>query len=344
MKKRSLVAFIVSLLLSIHAAVMADTIKLKNGDALSGELLQIHSGQAILQTQYAGEVNIRTEEIAALKTSKPVYLELATGKPIIGHLGSSPDNKVRVVTKDGVKLFYPHDIFLLRALMPDEQDLAKFKKPMVWDHRLEVGGQVRTGNSSAQDANLIYGSQMVSENLLLTNALAAGVGWASGDRVTQQVLGESRLDWSHTRRFYSFYSFNGQHDLLKNLYLRAREEAGVGYKFIFTKNTLFQGDIGAGLLEDVLRYSANDIDPIGHAGILFTQKFNSGLEIGFKSVLLPDFSDFKHVLSESEAWFLTPLTERLFFKLSGLNRFDSKPPLGAKKNDLTLRTGIVIIF
>lgn len=346
MKKISFSTIILIAVMGVFAGGIAhaDEIKLKNGDTLSGTILQFHAGEALIQTSYAGDVSVKTEEIIGLKTTKPVYLELSTGPTYVGVLADSPSKKTRVITKNGVKMFYPHDVFLLRALMPDEEQQAKFNQPMVWDHRLELGAQIRTGNSDTQDGQVIYGSRMTAHKVALSNALAASVGWASGTRTTQQVIGESRLDWSHTERFYSFYSFNGQHDLLKNLFLRAREEAGVGYKFIKTSETLLQGDVGVGLLEDVLRYSNDDIDPLGHAGFMFTQKIGKRLEFGLKSVLLPDFSDFKHILSESEAWLITPLSEHLMFKMSALDRFDSKPPLGTKKNDISIRTGIVIVF
>lgn len=325
-------------------AARADSLTLKNGDALSGKINRIENHVVYLQTGYAGELLISTTEISGLRTGQPVKVDFGDGVARVGKIEVSPRGAIRLVTATAVYAFDPNAVFRVDPLDSAERAANRFARPRVWDHSAEIGAQVRTGNSSAQDISVGYDSRMTGESVELDNGIAAGFGWAKGDRTTQQVLGESRLDWSHTSRFYSFYSVNGQHDLLKGLYLRAREEAGVGYKFINTARSRLQGDVGLGLNEDILKNSPDDVDALGHLGALFTQKLGKNSELGLKSVLLPKFNDFGEFLADSEIWVQTPIRERFFLKLAFLDRYDSSPPLAIKKNDVTVKTSLVVAF
>jgi putative salt-induced outer membrane protein YdiY len=339
-----LVAACTTLLLTIATPVRADSLTLKNGDVLSGKLNRIENHVVYLQTEYAGELLVSTTEVAGMKTGRPVKVDFGDGETRIGKIEVNPHGDIRLVTATVVYAFDPNAVFRVDPLSPAERSANRFARPRVWDHNAEIGAQIRTGNSSAQDISLGYESRMTNESVELENDVAAGFGWAKGSRTTQQILGESRLDWSHTSRFYSFYSLNGQHDLLKGLYLRAREEAGVGYKLIKTSRSRLQADIGLGLGEDALRNAPEDIDALGHFGVLLKQHVGKDSELGLKSVMLPKFNDLGEFLADSEAWFQTPVTKRLLVKLSALDRFDSSPPAAIKKNDVTVKTSLVIVF
>lgn len=322
----------------------ADSLVLKNGDELSGRVVRVDNHVLYLATDYAGEILVSTTEIAGLKTARPVRVNFGGGDVAVGKIEVSPRKEVRLVTARVVRSLDIDRVDGITPLSLDEIKSAGFSRPMVWDHQAEIDAQIRAGNSSAQEVSVGYASEMTNDSVALDNELTMDLGWAKGARTTQQVFGQSRLDWSHTPQFYSFYSFNGQHDLLKSLYLRAREEAGVGYRVIKTKRTLLQGDIGLGLSEDVLKDVTDDVSPLGHLGAEFTQKVGKESECGIKATLLPDFSDPGEFLSDSEAWFVTPITRRFLLKLSVLNRFDSSPPPLIKKDDVTFKTGLVIVF
>src|SRR5690606_40638082 len=62
------------------SSAWADTIVMTNGDRLSGEVLLMDGGRLILDTDYAGEIRIKWEQIAELQTNDPVLLR-AKGLP-----------------------------------------------------------------------------------------------------------------------------------------------------------------------------------------------------------------------------------------------------------------------
>lgn len=331
--------------LTLSFSAFADDIVLKNGDKLSGRLVLIENQNLYFQTTYAGELLIPSGEVVEIKTLSPVKADLGSGEIVTGQIETTKQKRIRMVTAKDVYYFNPYEVISLTALTDDEaKALGEFKRPRVWDHQIEAGAGVRSGNTGAQDFTLGYLSTMTEHRVALNNAVSGAYGRSNGTRSTQQVLGEVRLDWSHSPRFYSFYLLDGEHDIMRNLNLRSREEAGVGYKLVKTAKTLLQGDVGLGMSEEFFKNAANDFDPLGHLGALFKQKIGKSTELGLKSVVLPDFSEIGEFLAESEGWFLTPISQSFFLRLSAVDRYDSNPLTGIKKNDVTFRTSLVLVF
>jgi putative salt-induced outer membrane protein YdiY len=331
--------------LMLSSSVFADEIVLKNGDKISGRLVLIENQNLYFQTNYAGELLIPAGQVVEIKTEAPVRADLGSGEIVTGQIETTKQKRIRMVTAKDVYYLNPYEVISLTAMTDEEaRALGEFERPRVWDHQIEAGAQVRSGNTGAQDFTVGYLSTMTEHHVELNNAIAGAYGRSNGTRSTQQVLGEVRLDWSHTPRFYSFYLLDGEHDVMRNLNLRSREEAGVGYKLIKTARTLLQADVGLGMSEEFFKNAANDFDPLGHLGVLFKQKIGKSTEFGLKSVMLPDFSNIGELLAESEGWLLTPITQSFFLRLSAVDRYDSNPLTGIKQNDVTLRTSLVLVF
>lgn len=62
------------------ANVWADTVVLKNGDRLSGQVQLVDSGKLVLKTDYAGEIRIDWDQVAQLETDDPLLVR-APGLP-----------------------------------------------------------------------------------------------------------------------------------------------------------------------------------------------------------------------------------------------------------------------
>lgn len=65
------------LLCCISAPTSADTIWLNNGDRLTGDIVLLDGGKLVLQTKYAGRVQIDWEDIDTLRSDKPLLVKQA---------------------------------------------------------------------------------------------------------------------------------------------------------------------------------------------------------------------------------------------------------------------------
>ena len=53
---------------------MADEVRLKNGGVLPGKIVGMEDGKLVLKTSYAGEISIKWNEVATLRTDTPVHV------------------------------------------------------------------------------------------------------------------------------------------------------------------------------------------------------------------------------------------------------------------------------
>ncbi|PQP33864.1 DUF481 domain-containing protein, partial [Desulfobacteraceae bacterium SEEP-SAG9] len=55
---------------------LADEVRMKNGDKLTGQVVRMEADQLILKTTYAGEITIAWQEVAAVRTDSSVKVVL----------------------------------------------------------------------------------------------------------------------------------------------------------------------------------------------------------------------------------------------------------------------------
>jgi hypothetical protein len=88
--RRSFLSLLVLLFLFVSAA-HADKVTLKNGDRLSGTIVNGDGKILLVKTEFAGDVTIQWDAITAIDSSENLNLTLKDGKRLSG----------KVVTKDG---------------------------------------------------------------------------------------------------------------------------------------------------------------------------------------------------------------------------------------------------
>jgi hypothetical protein len=69
----------VVLAMIMSGAASADSVTLENGDRITATVVRKENGTLIVRTSYAGEVKIKWSEVAAIRTDKPVEVDLADG-------------------------------------------------------------------------------------------------------------------------------------------------------------------------------------------------------------------------------------------------------------------------
>ena len=69
-------AVLVALLSGLFSfAVQADTVWLKNGDRLTGQIILLDSGKLLLKTDYAGTITLNIHKVATLKSEQPLLVK-----------------------------------------------------------------------------------------------------------------------------------------------------------------------------------------------------------------------------------------------------------------------------
>ena len=90
---RALCSLTALILLTITLAfpALADTIWLKNGDRLSGEIVSMASGRLLLKTSYAGQIKIAWDQVRGLASEKELRVKTG-GKSIVKGVASKAED------------------------------------------------------------------------------------------------------------------------------------------------------------------------------------------------------------------------------------------------------------
>jgi len=99
MKKNIALLFImITIAFLIAGNSLADEIRLKNGDRLTGQVIRMEAGKLILKTIYAGEISIVWQEVASLKTDGSVKVVLKDETALEGTTEAIEDGKMMLDT------------------------------------------------------------------------------------------------------------------------------------------------------------------------------------------------------------------------------------------------------
>lgn len=259
----------------------ADEVVLKNGDKLTGKVVDLAGGKLKFKTDHSGELQIDWGQVVKVTSDEAVKVKLSTGEMIEGKL-SSGENGVLKIQSDSTNA-------------PVEVDPAKVAKineaPAEWHGEIDLGYFQSTGNTRKISA--IANISLLRETDRDRFQIKADYryGRTSGVDTERRAYGLIKYDYKFTSRFFGYISEELFHDRFKDLRIGTFTSVGVGYTLVKEEHT----DLSA---EGGVAYATNDhydARDEGHlAGRLFVH-FRQDLFFGL--VFVNDFTwypNFKH--------------------------------------------------
>lgn len=356
---------ILLVLLGVAPALFADQITLKNGDHLTGKIVKSDGKTLVLKTDFAGDVTLKFDSISAIKTDADLHISTSDKKTVVGPV-SGDDGKLEVATKSGPVEVPAGSVALIRS---DEEEAAYQKSlhPGLlhgWNGGANVGFSLARGNS--QTSNLALALNAVHPTLndkttIYLSSIYTNNDLATPTEVANLIQGGIRYDHNLTPRLFAFVSADFISNALQNLDLRGLYGGGLGWHAIKSDNTML--DLSGGLDYTHETYSDGAlVTPVTAPptyisyGVTnrfmaltfeedFMHKFGTGSTVITEKLnFLPDISN----TGEYQGSFLLGTVTKLGKWLGWQNQFSdiyvSNPPIGTKKNDLILTTGLNFSF
>lgn len=152
----------------LSGTLQADQVVLLDGLVLKGKLLSIDSGVVKLDTDFAGEIDIRQEKVRSLATDEPVNVQLGSDIFLKGKMSHGPEETIiaEAGARTGIR---PERIVALwrrgAASPADRQrEAAEASTKRHWSHEISVSLNGRTGVSenrsfSAEFQSTLQGPQ-----------------------------------------------------------------------------------------------------------------------------------------------------------------------------------------
>ena len=158
MQRKSLL--LIEFLVFSMATGLADRIVLKNGDRLSGTIVQSDETELVINTEFAGEVNVVADAIESIMSHDPVYVTLADGQTLVGSVASS-GGQVRITTQEAGQVeFQRQSLRTIRSADAQaawEAENERLRNPGLmdlWSGTLDAGLSLTRGNAETSTFSL----------------------------------------------------------------------------------------------------------------------------------------------------------------------------------------------
>ncbi|MBZ5663206.1 MAG: DUF481 domain-containing protein [Acidobacteriia bacterium] len=363
---------VAGLLLLIAIPALADQVVLKNGDRLTGSITKSDGKALVIKTDYAGDVTVKFDAIQTITSAGDLNVSLG-GKTVVGPVTTSGDNVV-VATKAAGPVEAPKSsVTMLRS--PAEQ--AAYEKSLHpglmegWNGGLNLGFAVTRGNSATKNLNIGFNAMRKGfrdKLTLYTNSIYAtnDLPGVNPHTTANSIGGGARYDHDFSPRVFGFVNGDFFSNSLQELNLRSTLGGGIGLHAIKTAATTL--DLLAGLNYTHESYSAftaadgTPVPAITHTqagltlGDAFTHKVGKSTDITQTFFFYPGltntrvenadgtFKDVRGYRGTFNFGTVTKLNKWLGWQNSFADIYVSDPPIGTKKNDLQLATGLNFSF
>lgn len=360
-RRINLLAMFCLLLCGMCFSTQADTLTLKNGDRISGQIIKSDGKKITVKTEFMGTVEITWEAVDVMASTEPVYLTLTDNQTVIGKVSASGD-QYEVETKETGK------VKVAKASIASVRNAAEFnawkaevdrlKNPGLldlWAGALDVGLSLARGNAEANTftlaANAVRATPRDKITVYATSIRASARKRTETDfaQVANAIRGGGRYDVNLSSRSFVFGSGDLEFDEFQNLDLRMSLGGGAGYKVIKNDSTTF--DVFGGGAYTKEYFAAGN--PLSRSrgevlvGEELTHKLSARSFLRERLVFFPNMSQRGEYRMQFDTSLVTNLNRWLAWQVTYSNRYLSNPPVvlpALKKSDSLLTTGLRLTF
>ena len=350
--------------LALSSFIFADQVTLKNGDRLTGTVVKSDGKALVLHTEAAGDVTIDFAAIQEIKTDQELHVSLKDGKTAVGPVTTS-DGKLEIATKTSGTVEAPkEDVALIR----NDAEQTAYDKSLHpgllhgWTGGVAVGFSLARGNSQTENLSIALNAIHATLNdkiTIYTSSIDTQNDLSTPSTVANLIQGGIRYDRNINPKLFAFGAGDFMSNALQFLDLRQVYTGGFGYHAIKSDATTL--DFLGGVNYTHETYSNGTLVDPGpppiYASYGVTNRFVAltlgeelNKKLGKSTVLTQNFDFYPNLQDTSQyrATFNLGTVTKISKWLGWQNQFGdiyvSNPPIGAKKNDVVITTGLNIAF
>jgi len=317
--------------LCMMAAAHADTVELDNGDRLTGTVESLNATRLVLNTPYAGRLDLPRERIRILRTDTPSRLRLADGTEMDGLLQPEGEGAVRI--RIGAQaVTEPVPIGQVAAINPPRESGApQFKA------RLSLGGNMAKGNPDARA--LHAAGELVARAASERITLDGEVNTAEQDGVETASNARLGLKYDHfiASDRYLYANTRFEHDGQADLDLRSTVGVGGGWQIFDRKDRILALEGGLSYANEDYGNAPDQRFPGARMALKYEQAlWGDRVRLFHDSDLLLSLESLSDYLLHTRTGVRVPLSTRLGVGAHVNVDYDNVPATGRKKTDTAL--------
>jgi hypothetical protein len=340
--------------------VFADQITLKNGDRFTGTVVKSDGKTLVLHTDAAGDITIQFAAVQDIKTDKQLHVGLSNGKTVVGPITTS-DGKLEVGTVET-----PRDSIVVIRNDADQTAYEKSLHPGLfqsWAGGANVGFSLTRGNSETDNLSLAFTATRTTLHdkfAVYANSVYASSQTSTPSTTANTQAGGLRYERNLAPKIFAFVGADFSSNALQFLDLRGVYGGGFGYHAIKKDTTTL--DFLGGINYTHETYGNGPLvtpptTPPTFVSYGVTNKFAAATlgeeamhKAGKSTVLTQSFYFYPDLQNSSDYrgtfnfGTVTKISKWLGWQNAFGDIYVSNPPVGAKKNDIVLTTGLNFAF
>lgn len=329
MKSKGIVTLLAVVMgFSSLAQAAADEIWLKNGDRLTGKVVSLEAGTLVFNTTYAGDLSIKWQDVANLKTEGSVKVVLSDETTVQGPVSPGQGGKVRVKAEQ-VAEPVTADLASVKFINPKPP-----KPPLSTTLRVNVGASFASGNTDKQD---IYADgEFVARTEQNRYTIGGLYRRAESDKVKTEGknLGYMKYDHFFTEKWYAYANAAAERDEFKDLDLRYTLGLGAGYQVIESDRTNLSLEGGLSYVNENYTLAEDNSFTAGRWGLRFDHfLLPKSLQYFLYHTGLQSLEDSKDLVLLTQTGFRIPFYKNLNVTAQMNWEYDKSPSPGKKEGD-----------
>jgi putative salt-induced outer membrane protein YdiY len=314
------------------AACWADEVRLKNGDRITGKVVEASGGKLKVSTAAAGDLTIDLKEVQTFSTDEPVELRMKDGGIVRTRV--SPSESAGAISTGG----------------ETDVTLASIKsvssKGPRWTGAVVVGGLLTRGNSNTESLNVsVEASRRGRDDRISANA---GYIYSRQDdpngpgktTTADNWSAAGKYDYFFSEKFYGFAALRVEHDTLAELDVRVTPSVGVGYQWVETPDFNFATEAGLAWVYEDYATGGSDDHVAARLAYHVDKKFNDKVSLRHNLEYLPSLEEISDYNLNADAGLRATLTKTMFAEFKFEWRYDATPAPDAANNDLRYLLGV----
>ncbi len=344
MTKKAIILFCV---LVLHAIVTfaQDTITLRNGDRISGQILGSSPESISFKTEFLGEIKVSWAGVEAAASSQELYVAASDGQVILGHVSVSGD-QIEIRTQS-VAIQVPRTNLDAIRTPAAQEEFERRRNPGLrdlWGGHVDAGLSLARGNS---ETSLLTVSALATRTTVQDKITVNGGSLFSSDKgetTANAVRGSLRYDRNLGARLFAFGLLDLEFDEFQDLDLRNVLGGGLGWKLLQSDRLSLDVFGGATFNQE---FFSNDITRRSGEGLIGEEisfAITSSLSLTQSFSFYPNLSELDEYRMQFDAALVTSINDWLSWNIRASDRFLSNPVDGNEKNDLVVAAGVRLNF
>lgn len=341
--------------LGFGAAALADEVKLKNGDRLTGSVVKSDGKSLTLKTEFVGTVTIVWDAVEQVTTGQPVYLSLNDGQMVTGVVtgGAGQAGQYEIATKDAGKIAVAKTA-IKSIRNEDEQkaylsEIDRARNPRLldlWAGSFDAGYSLTRGNADTNTFTLGATATRATSrdkiSLYATTIKANARSQKTGlqEDTANAIRGGGRYDINLTKAVFAFGFSDLEFDEFQRLDLRMVLGGGSGWHAIKNDRTVLDVFGGGSYNKEYFSTGLKRSSGEALAGEELTHKLSPRSLLKQRLVIFPNLTQTGEYRLNFDTSLVTNLNRWLSWQVTFSDRYLSNPVSGAKSNDVLLTTGI----